>query len=124
MLVIRSDQVALIAQETISRRRQEVTQALHEDTSAPGDVDHLVEQWFDLLVEVGITRTPNLVRGLTLLRHHRVRSGVSADWMLLIVLFREAQGAEQRLAFDERHLLPRLVARDADATPPASSSAV
>ncbi|MEZ4443706.1 MAG: hypothetical protein R3B72_31835 [Polyangiaceae bacterium] len=112
MLKIRPDQIEALAQATIARRRGEVAEALDTGDAEADAMARLQAQWFDVLVATGIRETAHLVRALTLLSHYRVRSGDPLDWMLLAVLLREEQEPEPRLAFAERHLLPRLAERE------------
>lgn len=108
MLKIRPDQMDALAAATVARRRREVAAAFDQS-----DADaELRSHWFDFLTAVGIAETRYILRALALLRHYRLRSGYPADWMLMAVLSRTTQTPAARLAFAERHLLPRLVDRD------------
>jgi hypothetical protein len=112
MLNIRPDQMELLAQETITRRRREVAEALDQSDADSDRMAKVQAQWFDHLVGAGIRETAHLARALSFLDGYRARSGNPADWMLLAVLFRKEQEPGPRLAFIERHILPRLSDRD------------
>ncbi len=96
MLTIRPDQMDALADTTLKRRCDRLAQR-------PGD-----DRWLEMLIDSGMHKLAHLERALTLLRLHENGNRDPVNLALVIVLLRKEQSPEGRLAFVERHVLPRL----------------